>query len=173
MKVVSTPTLTRSSVRRPWGRRGRPRHHRHHVGQAALHRDIPQHAHPTVSELAPALQIDRNTLNQFALRPRPARGESAWRPAEPAHAFSNPTAEAQRPSAATLNTGDQPPAEYSDQESLRTHRGGSWSRASRRSCASGSSDKEVGLWPRSASATSSTMSTPQSRSTVSIWGSTK
>jgi hypothetical protein len=92
------------------------RAHRQHstvpVERTALPRQATLRAHRHRSRTG----IDRNTLNQFVLRPRPAPGESAPRPAEPAHAFSNPTAEAQRPSAATLNTGDQAPAEPSNQE---------------------------------------------------------
>ena len=80
------------------------RAHRQHstvpVERTALPRQATLRAHRHRSRTG----IDRNTLNQFALRPRPAPGESAPRPAEPAHAFSNPTAEAQRPSAATLRS---------------------------------------------------------------------
>jgi hypothetical protein len=60
--------------------------------------------------------IGRNTLNQSALTPGAARRITAPHPTGPAPAFSNPTAEAQRPPAATLTTRDQPPAEFSHQE---------------------------------------------------------
>ena len=58
--------------------------------------------------------IGRNTLNQSALSPAQPRESTVQHPTGPAPAFSNPTAEAQRPPAATLNTGDQPPAESSN-----------------------------------------------------------
>ena len=92
------------------------RAHRQHstvpVEKSALPRQATLRAHRHRSRNG----IGRNTLNQSAL-PRSSPGASATpRPAEPPHAFSNPTAEAKRPSAATLNTRDQPPAESSHQK---------------------------------------------------------